>query len=826
MGVPSQLGYAAQSFAAPPCGTCSMARKIKRKGFNPPELRTEAHPMGVPWLKGTDLAKVQAANRIYAGLAAFLLFLEGQSVFYTVENPESSMLWQLPCLRPVVTKQSLFSFDMCQYGGQRLTHRSLLSKCVHVRHFEARCTGDHVHKPWTPYVDSSGRRVFATAEEAAYPKAFCQQLVEVAFMAHDMPAPCLQPATSQPNAAAQASSSVQPRGRKLAPVMPEFKQVLSYKVTLLPAVDDKRRLLAALFDAPAGARLISSARLVSENGVDTSGNVVKAGGSPVWLVRLGVYANPEEYVQACKDVTHPFDQLHAAPDSLKKCLCNMLQKGPAWVVDHRAKTLSKWIRLASELEQDERTLHAGMDADDAKVLETKRLLLEKVARDLGWKDLALFAEIREGFQLTGVQPHTGVFAPEVKPPVMQMSEFEESLPFLRPALLGKVRSNGPCPNAEELWAKTLDEVKDGVLEGPLAEADLDDRYPGGWGPVRRFGVEQTSPAGRKLRPVDDFTKSKANLAFGSSDKIDFRALDELVCVCRMWTRFARNGGEFQCTLSCGTVLSAKVHPSWGLRGAEPLVTTRDLKAAYRQLPISPESRPYAVIAVPTPDGRSVGLFEGKALPFGSNASVLHFNRVARLLHRIGLELCLPWVNFYDDFPVMAPSCIADNSLQTMIVLCQLLGFKYSEDKLLAFRPSASVLGIEVDCSEWKDDVVLVRNKPGRSEELVNSFGEVLATGAVGRKAYLSMMAGCITRTRMFSGGQASCSCPKFVDGPRLAHPMCCDLMEWPASLWACSLLVWAKPRQGVYLARLRRRWFIFTLTVRVRGPRTPSGAFS
>ena len=129
----------------------------------------------------------------------------------------------------------------------------------------------------------------------------------------------------------------------------------------------------------------------------------------------------------------------------------MLRKGPAWVVvEHRAQILNKWIRLASELESDERILHASMDSDVAKVLEAKRLLL----LELGWKDLAVFTEIRDGFKLIGVQPRTGVFSPDVRPPIIQKTEFVESLPFLRPALLAKVASNGPCANAEELWRKT------------------------------------------------------------------------------------------------------------------------------------------------------------------------------------------------------------------------------------------------------------------------------------------------------------------------------------------------------------------------------------
>ena len=48
----------------------------------------------------------------------------------------------------------------------------------------------------------------------------------------------------------------------------------------------------------------------------------------------------------------------------------------------------------------------------------------------------------------------------------------------------------------------------------------------GWVPVRRFAVVQSSQGKRKLRPIDDFSENKVNLAFGCSDKLDLFALDD------------------------------------------------------------------------------------------------------------------------------------------------------------------------------------------------------------------------------------------------------------------------------------------------------------
>ena len=52
---------------APPCGTASRARFIKRRGrHNPPVLRTDDHPNGLPHLSPLHAAKVAAANLLYS----------------------------------------------------------------------------------------------------------------------------------------------------------------------------------------------------------------------------------------------------------------------------------------------------------------------------------------------------------------------------------------------------------------------------------------------------------------------------------------------------------------------------------------------------------------------------------------------------------------------------------------------------------------------------------------------------------------------------------------------------------------------------------------
>ena len=49
---------------------------------------------------------------------------------------------------------------------------------------------------------------------------------------------------------------MQPRGRKVQQLVPEFRKVFSVVLGQIPSVDGKKRLQVALGDIPAGAKLL------------------------------------------------------------------------------------------------------------------------------------------------------------------------------------------------------------------------------------------------------------------------------------------------------------------------------------------------------------------------------------------------------------------------------------------------------------------------------------------------------------------------------------------------------------------------------------------
>ena len=527
-----------------------------------------------------------------------------------------------------------------------------------------------------------------------------------------------------------AGSARLPRGRKVPPLVSEFERIAKVILSELPQVNSKRCLLHSLHDIPAGSKFLSHIFL---SGADDDDATRK------YQCTFGVYYTKEAFLEKAMSVVHPFDSMCPVKDELLKMLLDIVTNGPLWVVEQRQLTLKRWLGYANELREQEKALHKTLQSDVGAVLKGKRLLLlEKVANEVGWAD-EIFNLMRNGFSLVGNAPPSGVFDVECKPAELTTEELLQTRRFMRPALLGKTSSAKVDDDSVELWEKTCKEADGRLLRGPFTVAEVDALFPEGWTPVRRFGVRQSSGESTKLRPIDDYSECKVNSAFGYSDKIDLRALDELIWLLRAWVSWMLKSSTCELVLSSGERLCGPIHPSWKLVDVEPMLTTLDLHAAYKQLAIAPSSRPYSVIVLMNPQSKQLGCFVGNALPFGSTASVVYFNRVSRLIWRLGLELYLPWCNYYDDYPVFAPSCLATSTMTAMIGLVKLLGFEYSADKLHEFGLVSAMLGFEVDCTNWKAGSIVVKNKESRCREINELVSNLTEGGHLTSREFLSIV---------------------------------------------------------------------------------------
>ena len=65
-------------------------------------------------------------------------------------------------------------------------------------------------------------------------------------------------------------------------------------------------------------------------------------------------------------------------------------------------------------------------------------------------------------------------------------------------------TNGEAPKEvqDQLWAATIEELKEGECRGPFTAAQLDERHPAGWLAAERFAVLQNN----KARPCDNYNE--------------------------------------------------------------------------------------------------------------------------------------------------------------------------------------------------------------------------------------------------------------------------------------------------------------------------------
>ena len=723
------LRYVAESrrpfhfHAAPPCGTASRARDIPMSSTDhgPPPLRSEEWPLGFPSLSGFWANKVSSANQIYLQLAAFCMFLNMLHITWSIENPTNSYLWSIRDYKKLREGAMFVIFDSCIHGGSRKKSTGLLTTLEALIALEGVCQGDHDHLEWGHVRNHDGTIVFDTSKEAAYPKLLCERFATLLSMQASILELAVNPVMQSLAEDSRVATYKQPRGRKIPPLISEFvdTKIVRCRNGDEPKLDDKSKLTSDFYGVPSGSKMLRKAPV-------DKGNTKLP--KTMWV--FGIFRDPLAFLNIAKEVQHPFDSFRAVPHEILKVVCNILSRHPLQTMKKRLEKLQHWRQCAKELADDNKKRFDNMDSGCAAVLKNKHLsLLQKISDDLGWKDVDVHKEIQEGFKLVGLQKPTGIFGADVKPRSFSEDELIKHSRHLKPALWSKIRNAPKSEFEDELWTLTMEEVTTKRwLDGPYSYDELECLFEGTWNPVRRFGVWQRN----KLRAIDDFSESGVNASFAYLEKIQLRALDEIIWVAACFVKYVIYHEHFSFDID-GEKMSGKVHSWWKSLDTNKSflqVKTVDLKSAYKQFAIHPSDRRLSVLALRKPDTGEVAGFVSRTLPFGSTASVLHFNRAARLLHRIGLDLDVAWTNYYDDYPVVDFSFLASNTNHAIKALTSLLGFECSTDKELPFADEAEMLGVVLDVSKSGSGILSVKNKQSRTEELASNLKALIEAGRV------------------------------------------------------------------------------------------------
>ena len=658
---------------APPCGTSSRARFIQRKGrYNPPIVRTDAYPDGLPDLPAELKLRVDTANHLYDLTQQLCRECHKTGVLFSIENPARSFMWDTKHFKQFLAEIPHFQtrFHHCQFGSSRRKFTLLIHNIACLQTLECRCDDSHPHESWGQ--TSSG---WATSLETAYPWALCRAIAtQVALQLQNLGVSC-----KTPRFAEQALHLEQIRhdtwsqsSSKALPMVSEFQKVIH-----LP-VDQPLPPLSRLLSTP------SLGEIASEG-----------------FKTVGVHRSPADFVKEALEVKHPAATVSQLPGPMLAAVHRAATETVESLCRTRSETLRMMLSKAKEFQPAEEELKRSLSARRREVLKGKRLVLFRwLLEQSGSTDTKLVTDLCEGFDLTGALPESNTFSKRFRPAQLPTDTLRGVAEKARTALLSNIRSSGDAELDRGVYEATQKECRKGFLVGPVSPDEL----PKGATLTRRFGVAQKD----KIRPIDDYRASMVNSSVTQAEAVSIHGVDHIAAMCAEYLRCSSS--------SCSS-------------GVELVAKCWDLASAYKQVPLSDSAfhlDSYLVVYNPHTDAPEV--YQQKVLPFGSIASVTAFLRCALALWHIGsVMLWFTWTSYFDDFLSICDVRASRHTEMCTSLFFQMLGWKLSEDKLVPYETCCKVLGIDLDLSKTPEGVVALANTVSRRAELLEFIDHILAT---------------------------------------------------------------------------------------------------
>ena len=164
---------------APPCGTASRAREIRRsEGPDPKPLRSDEFPDGISGLEDKLAQRVWHANLLYWFVSATIKGMESR-IGWAIENPSNSLMWKTSWMVGLMQEvdHERITFQACMHGGGRDKRTDLVfGGGVDFHKLAVMCDKKHKHLPWG-FTKTEG--VFATGRERCYPKLLCSRMAKI-----------------------------------------------------------------------------------------------------------------------------------------------------------------------------------------------------------------------------------------------------------------------------------------------------------------------------------------------------------------------------------------------------------------------------------------------------------------------------------------------------------------------------------------------------------------------------------------------------------------------------------------------------------------------
>ena len=418
------------------------------------------------------------------------------------------------------------------------------------------------------------------------------------------------------------------------------------------------------------------------------------------LLCFGIPREPEDFVKQAVLAGHPRNLLQEAIDGPAGKVAECVLRGAETrrlLVDER---IPAWKNVRELLkEENQATMNAGPPYIKQALGDKNVLVWRDILSSLGHQESELWCDLRDGFRLTGWMPVSGIFPKHLRPPSLSKDELLVQAAYKTPLTLSSIAGGSADDLAKAGWEETKSELKKGWIF-------LDEGYdPSAIVLSRRFGLAQ----GEKVRVIDDGKASGLNASCGLVERFALHGVDVIAASLIQLLKLAK-----------GTPLQ--------LRGK-----TYDLVSAYKQFPVHPEDRSFLRTGVLNTESGRAAVFGANVLSFGATGSVAGFSRVSSALWHAGVEgLAIPWLAYYDDFPVFAiedetstVECAVDGLFDVMGV-----DFARSGKKATSFSTEVSALGLIFDLTDFAKGEFVIRHTDRRSRELQETLRHHLSSDSL------------------------------------------------------------------------------------------------
>ena len=332
-----------------------------------------------------------------------------------------------------------------------------------------------------------------------------------------------------------------------------------------------------------------------------------------------------------------------------------------------------------------------------------------------WPDMDLALLPVSGAPIIGEIPPTGIFRATSIQPSVSKHEWDSSAAAWNASLLR--RSPPDTEQAEAIWNSSLSEQSEGFLGQWQSKESLDLEYgESGWRAMPRFAIWQSD----KWRCIDNGKASQHNAVVDIVDKIHTSSIEVSAAI--------------------GHYLASIDHLK-----RPHCRATRDMRKAYRQIPVAQNQSQYQIICVFNPEIHKWCFAKLRGLAFGLTSAVVSFNRIPAFITMVLRRwFGIPTVNFFDDIRIHSLQEHSKIVWNLTVWVMHQLGWVFDIGKDQPFESVGPFLGFLEDLSELHTSGnITISPKPSFITQVSDSITQALSTNTLDHGQARSLRGKCL-----------------------------------------------------------------------------------